>query len=171
MVPCGMQDLSSPTRDWTHTQEWKFRVLSTGQPKKTLYLNMYIYIYIYIYQLLSHFWLFATLWTIAHQDPLSMRITTKSSPILCEKSSPITKIMAKKRQFSICIFTLSSGWLQFCLVSSELCLQHRDLHCTQHSQFLLLCSQNCVPQVIFLALWTDFKYLYKGEPADVCIVK
>ena len=35
-LPCGMQDLSSPTRDQTHAPlQWKHRVLTIGPPGKS----------------------------------------------------------------------------------------------------------------------------------------
>ena len=45
-----------------------------------LYSNvyiLYIYIYIYIYMSLSHVRLFAALWTVAHQAPLSVTFSRR----------------------------------------------------------------------------------------------
>ena len=43
-MPHGLQDLISPTRDWTQApQQWKHGVLTTGLPRNTLeeYFSIY----------------------------------------------------------------------------------------------------------------------------------
>ena len=98
-MPHSLQDLSSPTRDWTLHSESTNQV----QPLCCAVLSRF-----------SCVWLFTTLWTIAHQAPLTMGFSRQEywSGLLCPPPGDLHDPRLKPRSPAPVggFFTTSTTW-------------------------------------------------------------
>ena len=57
--------------------QWQSRVLTAGPPGNVLCVWIWVYVCICVLSRFSHVWLFESLWTVAHQAPLSMGFSSQ----------------------------------------------------------------------------------------------
>ena len=65
--------------------QWQSRVLTAGPPGNVLCVWIWVYVCICVLSRFSRVWLFESLWTVAHQAPLSMGFSSQEywSGLLC----------------------------------------------------------------------------------------